>query len=261
MTNKAKIREEALKLNIIDDPMFAKAAEDRAFCQEVLRTILMDNKLIVTDNIPQAKIQNLRGRSVILDAKCTLATGKIVEVEIQKADNDDHQRRVRYNSSVLTANIVDPSSNFKDVPNIIVIYISVFDIFGQNRAIYHINRVIAESNTIVNNGLQEIYVNSVVDDKSDIAAMMKVFTEDNVYDNRFPAISEVKRIYKTTEGGIQAMCEIIKRNREEAAAEAARNSTIENLKNLMKNMKLNAKQAMDALGIPESEQAFYSNAL
>lgn len=48
-----------------------------------------------------------------------------------------------------------------------------------------------------------------------IVSMMKVFTEDAVYDDRFPAISEMKRIYKTTEGGIQTMCEIIQRSRDE----------------------------------------------
>ena len=53
------------------------------------------------------------------------------------------------------------------------------------------------------------------------------------------------------------MCEIIKRNREEAA----RNSTIEHQKNLIKNMNLTPKQAMDVLEIHESERKFYSNAL
>lgn len=65
------------------------------------------------------------------------------------------------------------------------------------------------------------------------------------------------------------MCDIIERNRQEAAQEAAqkaaqkaiRETNIASLKNLMKNLKLTAKQAMDALGIPESEQANYANAL
>ena len=265
MSNKAKIREDALKLNIIDDAMFTKVAEDKAFCEELLRTILMDKELVVLENIPQAKIQNLQGRSVILDAKCTLGNGKIAEVEVQSADNDDHQRRVRYNSSVLTANITDPGKHFKDVPDVIVIYISKFDIFNQNRTIYHVNRLIAETNTVIENGLQEIYVNTVIDDESDIAALMKMLAEDSFYDERFPATSKQKHIFKTTEGGINIMCDIIERNRQEAAKEAAKKATkkanIISLKNLMKNMKLTAKQAMDALGIPESEQAAYANAL
>ena len=44
MSNKAKIREEAKKLNPIDDIMFRKMAEEVPFCQEILRVILNDEK-------------------------------------------------------------------------------------------------------------------------------------------------------------------------------------------------------------------------
>ena len=57
------------------------------------------------------------------------------------------------------------------------------------------------------------------------------------------------------------MCEIIRRNREEAAAEAVRNIIIEHLKNLIEDMGLTAKEAMDVLEIPENERTFYRNAL
>ena len=48
---------------------------------------------------------------------------------------------------------------------------------------------------------------------------MKVFVEDTYYDDKFPAISERKRIFKTTEEGVNEMCEVIERNRAEARAE------------------------------------------
>jgi len=47
MSNRAKIREEAKKLNPIDDVMFRKMAEDMNFCQEILRVIIGDPKLTV----------------------------------------------------------------------------------------------------------------------------------------------------------------------------------------------------------------------
>jgi hypothetical protein len=40
MSNKAKIREEAKKLNPIDDLMFRKMAEEKEFCQEILRIMV-----------------------------------------------------------------------------------------------------------------------------------------------------------------------------------------------------------------------------
>ena len=86
MSNKAKIREEARKLNPIDDLMFRKMAEDTEFCQEILRVILEDNQLIVLESTPQWTGANLQGRSVILDAKCIKGNGAQVDIEVQKAD-------------------------------------------------------------------------------------------------------------------------------------------------------------------------------
>ena len=40
MSNKVKIREEAKKLNPIDDLMFRKIEDDKEFCQYILRVIL-----------------------------------------------------------------------------------------------------------------------------------------------------------------------------------------------------------------------------
>lgn len=47
MSNKAKIREDAMKLNPIDDTLFCKMAENIAFCEEILQIILNDTCLKV----------------------------------------------------------------------------------------------------------------------------------------------------------------------------------------------------------------------
>lgn len=57
------------------------------------------------------------------------------------------------------------------------------------------------------------------------------------------------------------MCPIIERNRQEAAQEAIKEANISSLRNIMKKLKLTAKQAMEAIEIPESEQAMYIYAL
>lgn len=38
---------------------------------------------------------------------------------------------------------------------------------------------------------------------------MEVFVEDNTYNNKFPKTSAGKYQYKETEGGLNAMCEIM----------------------------------------------------
>ncbi|MCR5331421.1 MAG: hypothetical protein K6E62_09570 [Lachnospiraceae bacterium] len=85
---------------------------------------------------------------MILDAHCILGNKREIEIEVQKA-NDDHQRRVRYNGSLLTANITDPGEKFEKVPNVCVIFISRFDMFEERIPLYHIDRVIRETDRAV----------------------------------------------------------------------------------------------------------------
>lgn len=130
MSAKLKIREEAKKLNPIDDIMFRKIAENKDFCQEIL--------------------------GVILDAKCTLGDGREVNIEVQKADDDNHQRRVRYNGAILTTNITDPGISFENVPTVCVIFISKFDVFGDGFPLYHIDRIVRETGKKTDNGFDEV---------------------------------------------------------------------------------------------------------
>lgn len=167
--NRLKIREETKKLVPMDDVMFRKLAEDKGFCQEILQVIFGDNDLIVVTNNPQFSVTNLQGRSVILDAHCILGDGREIDVEVQKANDDDHQKRVRYNGAVLTANITDPGTKFDKVPNVCVVFISRFDMFKDGFPIYHVERVVRETGKVVDNGFEEIYVNAAVNDGSDVA--------------------------------------------------------------------------------------------
>lgn len=116
-----KDREEVLaivhQLNIIDNTLFQKMAEDIDFCEEMISTI-MEQKIKVKKVVPQNSIRNLQGRSVVLDALCETEDGKEFNVEVQKADDDDHQKRVRYNTSCVTANITEPGTKFEKVPDV-----------------------------------------------------------------------------------------------------------------------------------------------
>ena len=60
----------------IDDTFFEVLADDIGVCQEMLRIILEDEKLVVKDVIVQSSERNLYGRSVRLDALCILGNGK-----------------------------------------------------------------------------------------------------------------------------------------------------------------------------------------
>lgn len=203
------------RLNPIDDALFKKMAEDTDFCQEIIRTILNNPDLLITELKNQDSVQNLQGRSVILDARCIDHLGNHITVEIQKSDNDDHQKRVRYNASCVTANITDPGSNFKDVPTLYTIYISANDFFGKGKTTYHIDRIIRETGDVVDNGFYEIYVNARIKDGSPTAELMNIFTKDDAYDEKqFPATSRRKRQFKEKQEGFQKMSSVMDEFRE-----------------------------------------------
>ena len=68
--------------------------------------------------------------------------------------------------------------------------ISKFDLFESNFALYHIDRVVRETGKVVDNGLQEIYVNAMIKDDSEVSELMKIFVDDDVYNSKFPKTSE-----------------------------------------------------------------------
>ena len=258
MSNKAKIREEARKLVPIDDVMFRKMAEDPAFCQEILRVIMNDPALEVLDNTPQYVVTNLQGRSVILDAHCKLGDGRETDIEVQKANDDNHQKRVRYNGSVLTANIMDPGEKFEKVPDVCVVFISRFDMFKDGLPLYHVDRVVRETGKAVDNGFEEIYVNAAVKESSDVSELMEVFVSDTVYNDKFPLTSAGKHRYKETEEGQNIMCEIMERINEETRVET-REETLKEVNEL--NIRLMNENRLDDLRRAATDIAYQSQLL
>ncbi len=225
------VQEIVQQLNIIDDTLFQKMAEDIEFCEELISTV-MQQKVTVKKVTPQNSVKNLQGRSVVLDALCELESGEECNVEVQKANDDDHQRRVRYNTSCITANITEPGSKFKKVPNVIGIYISKFDMFKGGKTVYHIDRVVRETGEVQDNGLQEIYVNTKIDDGTDIAELMRIFTNTDAYDfQKFPKTSRRKKQFKEGKGGNEEMCDLV----ENYAKNYAEKNAIDNAMKLFEN--------------------------
>ena len=113
----------------MDDSFFNILVEDKEVCEELLRIILDKPDLVVIQAVPQRNMRNIFGRSVIVDVLCTDSDGSYYNIEMQKGDNDDHQKRVRYNGSVIDTMISSKGTHFKDLPDVYIIYISGFDIF------------------------------------------------------------------------------------------------------------------------------------
>ena len=263
---------EAKKLRPISSIFFSKLAESPEACEEIISTVL-NFPVKVLSVIPESTITNLQGRGVRLDALAEVVAvkaellqdcpigkpGAKVNIEVQRADDDDHQRRVRYNASVITANETPKGADFKDVADVVAIFISEFDVFGEGEAYYHIKRVIEKSGTEVFNGFSEYYVNAAVKDRStkelsDITDLMEIFVDNDRYDyEKFPKLSRRKDQLANTKEGQEVMSREIQRLMDEEKQQ----TLVQTIINLMDSMKWTVEQTMEAMKIPPEQRSMY----
>lgn len=221
MTTEEK-KKRVKELRPIDDIFFGVLVKSIPVCQEVLRTILEDENLIVSNVVTQADERNIYGRSVILDALCELGNGTKCNIEVQRADNDNHLKRARFNASSITVRDSQPGTKFDDVLELYVVYISQFDFLKGNKTTYHVEKFLRETGEVIDDGLHEVFVNTAVNDGTDIAELMSCFLRKEVKNEKFPALSrEVSRL-KETEGGVNSMCEVMEKELREMRVEMAR---------------------------------------
>ena len=207
-------------LRPIDDVFFEVLADDVGFCQEMLRIILGDDNLKVTDVIVQSSERNLYGRSVRLDALCILGNGKKCNVEVQRSDNDDHVRRVRFNAANIAVKDSQSGTKFSELEDIIVVYISETDIFEGEKVLYHVDSVIRETGTIINDGLERIFVNAEVKDGTTVSEFMDCFLKKEVSNPKFPKLTNRMYHLKHERGGLNVMCEVMQEYERKAIEEA-----------------------------------------
>ena len=152
---------------------------------------------------------------------------------------------MRYNASVLTANVTETGKQFEFVPDICIIFISAFDLFKGNLPLYHVVKTVKETGQVIEDGLTEVYVNAAVDDGSKLAKLMKVFTNNDVYDEAdFPVTSEIKARFKKDEGGTVKMDATLQKWRDEWISEGEERGEKRGEKRGAKNEKLKIAKTM-----------------
>lgn len=219
------------KLNVIDDVFFHKIAEDKAVCEEILRILLSKPNLKVVESQVQRYLRNIGAHSVILDLLCQDEHGDYFNVEVQKADDDDHQRRLRFNQSNIDTTFIEKGITYNKFPDIYLVFISKFDVFHEGHTVYHINRVIEETGTIVENGTHELYVNTAIDDQSDIAELMQYFRNSNGEHEKFRNLCNRVKFFKESKKGVNEMCQLVEDYAKEKIQESLKNTVINLLKN------------------------------
>ena len=207
------------KLRPIDNAFFPVLGQDPGVMEEILRVILNDDTLTVEKVIAEYTLPNLSGRGVRLDSFCETGDGHRINVEVQKADDDDHIRRCRYNAAGMTWKEAEKGTRFRDLPDVCVVYITEHDFLHGGRTVYHVDKILRENGSLIDDGSSVIYVNTAVNDGSAISDLMRCFMQKTVNDPRFPRLSERVHQYKNTEKGAAEMCEELERYIDEITEE------------------------------------------
>ncbi|MCM1219617.1 MAG: Rpn family recombination-promoting nuclease/putative transposase [Lachnospiraceae bacterium] len=221
-------------LNVMDDIFFHKIAEDREVCEEILRIILEMPELKVIQSQVQRFLRNNGAHSVILDALCELGDGSEANIEVQKADDDNHQKRVRFNQSNIDTTFTEKGIKYEELPDTYMVFISKFDIFAKGRTIYHVDRVIRETGDAVENGVHEVYVNVAVNDGSEIAGLMQYFRDSNGMDGRFAKLCGRVDYFKHEKEGVRIMATLFEKYVTEEVAEATAEEQKKGIRNIAK---------------------------
>ena len=194
----------------MDDDFMTKFFENDLESTSLLLQIILDMpKLKVLESVSQYNIKNLHGRSIRLDVKATDEHGKIYDIEIQRADKGAGAERARYNSALLDAKLLLKGEKVDKLPETYVIFITENDMLGAGKAVYHIDRIIAETKTPFGDGSHIIYVNGAYKGTNLIGDLMHDFNCKNPADMKIKHFASKAKFLKEDNKGVSQMCQIV----------------------------------------------------
>ena len=145
---------------LMDDVPFTVAIRhSMALAELIIRTVLSQDDLVVTDVRCQEKVPGIGHRGVVFDALCFDSCGNMYDVEVQKGRFDDLPRRAAYYEAMLTVHSLDAGSHgYAGMPHRCVIFICDGDVVGKGRPVYDY-RWRMEDGTGLGDGGRMVFVN------------------------------------------------------------------------------------------------------
>ena len=184
----------------------------------VLRAVMGNDRLRVTDVFTQQNAPNLYGRSVRFDALATDGEA-IYNVEIQRSDEGAIPRRARYNSSMIDARAVSKGTEFPDLPETYVIFITEHDIWKQGEPLYKVRRTFENTENVFDDGAHIFYVNGECQSDNPLGRLMHDFFCTNPDDMYSAVLADRARFFKEDERGVDTMCKVMEELYNEGVAE------------------------------------------
>ena len=206
-------------LRLIDDDFMAAVFEERACAEFLLQIILKRDDLTVKEVHGQYSIKNLQGRSVRLDILAVDRENRAYNIEVQRSDRGASEKRARYNSSLLDANLTDAGDDYDALNETYVIFITENDVLKAGLPIYHVDRTVRETGTAFNDQAHIVYVNSQIKDETALGKLMHDFFCTDAKDMFYPVLANRVQYFKQDAKGVATMCRAMEEMRNETVRE------------------------------------------
>ena len=130
---------------------------------------------------------------------------------ICRAD-DDIIKSQEAHYAATTASHTPKGTDFSDIPQVTLLYITEYDALHNGQMITHMKRCMEtdEGYVPVDDGEDIFFVNTVVRDGSDRCELLQLFLRRDVFEEeKFPELSKAVKYFKETEGGFGEMCKTV----------------------------------------------------
>ena len=212
MMTKPKYYDEIQRLRLIDDELMELVFDGNIEAAElIVHVILGRNDLKIISAKTQVTLKGLM-REVKLDIFAEDTEGRKYDIEFQRANKGAESKRARMNASMIDANSLDKGGDFRELPEVYVIFITEHDVLKGDLPLYTIERVIQETGESFGDGSHIVYVNGEHCDA--VTALGKlvhdIFCEkpDDMYNT---ALAERVRHFKEDEEGVKEVSEVVER--------------------------------------------------
>lgn len=138
------------KFRFIND-RFARVALSDEAVEYILQVILEDSTLKVETVYREYKIDNLFGRTVILDILAIDIKGKEYNIELQFYYEGASYGRSEYYSSMIHVGTSKLGTSWSQLPDTTVIFITKYDIFGKGKPIYRFGPEVMMDGQVISN--------------------------------------------------------------------------------------------------------------
>lgn len=211
--------EEARSFNLLSDTFMSVALRDQAAAQEVIRIFTGIPDLKIVSLSTQVRLPRMVSHDAILDVVAEDSSGKIYNIEVQRADNLDHAKRVRYYGAMLDTACLEKGAGYEELPEVYVIYLSERDLWKAGKTVYTVEKKFSGTEIPYSDGMHIIFANAEANDGTEIARTMQYFKVSDPMDQSHGALSKRVHYLKCEEGGRQEMCEISEKIYNEGVAE------------------------------------------